>query len=74
MILFLRQVFEIANSILGSSDERFSLIRTYKVVPISSRLGVIEFLPNTTTYKSLACKGRVKEPPVVVGCVADFKV
>jgi len=55
------QVFGIANSILGDSDDRFLPIRTYKVVPISSRLGVIEFLPNTATYKSMALLDRAKD-------------
>ena len=51
-----QQVFGIANNILSESQDSFVPIRTYKVVPISSRLGVIEFLPNITTYKSMAAK------------------
>jgi len=57
-----QQVFGIANSILNQSDERFSLIRTYKVVPISSRLGIIECLPNITTYKSLVSSDNQQGP------------
>lgn len=51
-----------ANDILSDREERLNPVRTYKVVPISSRLGVLEFLSDTTTYKTL-CHPNDKKAP-----------
>jgi len=66
------QAFGVANDILSDREERLLPIRTYKVVPFSTRLGLIEFLADTTTYKDLCQPNDKRLPPVVIDNAAAF--
>ena len=48
----IQQAFSLCNSMLGAGQQT-SLpdIVTYAVVPFNERLGVLEFVPKTVTYK-----------------------
>ncbi|RCN30291.1 hypothetical protein ANCCAN_23931 [Ancylostoma caninum] len=48
------QLFSIVNSILND-DEDAAFLRTYKVVPLDSKCGIIEFCQGTTSLKQLLC-------------------
>ena len=51
----IQQVYSLCNKLLASTEYRdIRPLRTYSVVPLSKKLGIIEFIPKTTTYKSLA--------------------
>ena len=57
----IQQVFEICNELLSNSNSRdFRPLRTYPVVPFSGKLGIIGFVSQTTTYKSLATSPKLK--------------
>ena len=57
----IQQVFDLCNRVLRNSGHQdFRPIRTYSVVPFSSRLGIIGFVPETTTYKILASPPNLK--------------
>ena len=50
------------NKLLINSDCRdLRVLQTYSVIPFSRKLGIIEFVPNTTTYKVLASSPRLKD-------------
>ena len=54
-------MFDLCNKLLSDTGYRdFRPVRTYSVVPFSGRLGVIGFVPQTTTYKSLAASPKLK--------------
>ena len=43
------------NKLLATNECRdIRPLRTYSVIPLSKKLGIIEFIPETTTYKTLA--------------------
>ncbi|CAJ0594215.1 unnamed protein product [Cylicocyclus nassatus] len=48
------QLFSIVNSILNN-DEEEAFLRTYKVVPLDSKCGMIEFCQGTTSLKQILC-------------------
>ncbi|EYB91891.1 hypothetical protein Y032_0201g1757 [Ancylostoma ceylanicum] len=48
------QLFSIVNSILNGDDDD-AFLRTYKVVPLDSKCGIIEFCQGTTSMKQLLC-------------------
>ncbi|XP_008051625.2 DNA-dependent protein kinase catalytic subunit [Carlito syrichta] len=52
----IEQLFEVMNVILSrdaACSQRDLRLRTYRVVPMTSRLGLIEWIENTTTLKDL---------------------
>ena len=54
-------MFGLCDKLLASTDSRdMRHIRTYSVIPFSRRLGIIEFVPSTTTYKLLAASPKLK--------------
>jgi DNA-dependent protein kinase catalytic subunit len=72
----IQQLFCQMNGILNSDGEckrRELKIRTYRVVPMTTRLGLIEFLPNVTGLKDFVGKNVTAEeehnrgPGVIIG-------
>ena len=58
----IQQVFNLCDKLLTNSDCRdLRSMRTYSVIPFSKKLGLIEFVPNTTTYKMLAASSKMKD-------------
>ena len=56
----IQQVFKLCNQLLVNSECRdLRPVRTYSVIPFSPKLGVIQFVPETTTYKSLASSSSI---------------
>ena len=54
-------MFALCDKLLASTDSRdMRHLRTYSVIPFSRKLGIIEFVPSTTTYKSLAASPKLK--------------
>ncbi|VDL72282.1 unnamed protein product [Nippostrongylus brasiliensis] len=48
------QLFSVVNGILNQ-DESQAFLRTYKVVPLDAKSGIIEFCQGTTSLKELLC-------------------
>ncbi|ETN85674.1 hypothetical protein NECAME_06293 [Necator americanus] len=48
------QLFSIVNSILNDGED-ITFLRTYKVVPLDSKCGIIEFCQGTVSLKQLLC-------------------
>ena len=47
----IQQAFSLCNSMLAGHQTPLPDIVTYAVVPFNERLGVLEFVPKTVTYK-----------------------
>ncbi|KAK7807495.1 hypothetical protein U0070_006783, partial [Myodes glareolus] len=63
----IEQLFEIMNAILAQNaacSQRSMQLRTYRVVPMTSRLGLIEWIENTMTLKDLLLNNMSKEEKV----------
>ena len=66
----MQQVFEIANELL-SRDERTRTrnlaIRTYKVIPLKSSAGLLQFVPNSLAIGNwlIDAHGRCARQPVI---------
>ncbi|KAF6761729.1 hypothetical protein DFP72DRAFT_879464 [Ephemerocybe angulata] len=61
----MEQVFELVNRVLSADREttRRSLqVRGYKVVPLGTQAGVLEFVPNTTPLRDWLLKGHTDYP------------
>ena len=55
-------MFSLCNKLLMNSSCRdLRALRTYSVIPFSRKLGIIEFVPDTTTYKALESSPRLKD-------------
>ncbi|KAF5328889.1 hypothetical protein D9611_014266 [Ephemerocybe angulata] len=62
----MEQVFELVNRVLSADREttRRSLqVRGYKVVPLGTQAGVLEFVPNTTPLRDWLMKGHTDYRP-----------
>ena len=56
----MEQVFELVNKVLAADRETFrrSLqVRSYKVVPLGTQAGVLEFVMNTSPLREWLVKG-----------------
>ncbi|XP_049981118.1 DNA-dependent protein kinase catalytic subunit [Alexandromys fortis] len=63
----IEQLFEVMNAILAQNaacSQRNMQLRTYRVVPMTSRLGLIEWIENTMTLKELIFNNMSKEEKV----------
>lgn len=63
----IEQLFEVMNAILAQNaacSQRNMQLRTYRVVPMTSRLGLIEWIENTMTLKDLLFNNMSKEEKV----------
>uniref|UniRef100_A0A8C5JY83 DNA-dependent protein kinase catalytic subunit n=1 Tax=Jaculus jaculus TaxID=51337 RepID=A0A8C5JY83_JACJA len=63
----IEQLFEVMNVVLSSDaacSQRNMHLRTYHVVPMTSRLGLIEWIENTLILKDLLLKNMSKEETV----------
>ncbi|XP_013210333.1 DNA-dependent protein kinase catalytic subunit [Microtus ochrogaster] len=63
----IEQLFEVMNAILSQNaacSQRNMQLRTYRVVPMTSRLGLIEWIENTMTLKELIFNNMSKEEKV----------
>jgi len=62
----MQQVFELVNIVLRNDREtrrRSLMVRGYKVLPLSTQAGVLEFVGNTTTMQSWLAPAHVKYRP-----------
>ncbi|ERE76153.1 DNA-dependent protein kinase catalytic subunit [Cricetulus griseus] len=60
----IEQLFEVMNAILAQDaacSQRNMQLRTYRVMPMTCRLGLIEWIENTTTLKDLLLSSMSKE-------------
>ena len=57
----IQQFFRVLNSILAhdNNNRKCNRLITYNVVPMSLKLGIIQFLSNTTTYGTLATPPKI---------------
>lgn len=63
----IEQLFEVMNAILAQDaacSQRNMQLRTYRVVPMTCRLGLIEWIENTMTLKDLLLSNMSKEEKV----------
>ncbi|GAB1300036.1 DNA-dependent protein kinase catalytic subunit [Apodemus speciosus] len=63
----IEQLFEVMNAILSQDaacSQRNMQLRTYRVVPMTSRLGLIEWIENTVTLKDLLLSNMSQEEKV----------
>ncbi|XP_008767155.1 DNA-dependent protein kinase catalytic subunit isoform X1 [Rattus norvegicus] len=63
----IEQLFEVMNAILSQDaacSQRNMQLRTYRVVPMTSRLGLIEWIENTMTLKDLLLSNMSQEEKV----------
>lgn len=55
------QVFNLLMSLSGRRDARRTLLRTYSVIPVSKYVGVVEFLPHTSTMMDVTVSSMLRE-------------
>ncbi|XP_021065597.1 DNA-dependent protein kinase catalytic subunit [Mus pahari] len=63
----IEQLFEVMNAVLSQDaacSQRNMQLRTYRVVPMTSRLGLIEWIENTMTLKELLLSNMSQEEKV----------
>ncbi|XP_006170510.1 DNA-dependent protein kinase catalytic subunit [Tupaia chinensis] len=68
----IEQLFEVMNVILSrdaACSQRNMQLRTYRVVPMTSRLGLIEWIENTLTLKDLLLSNMSQEEKAA--CISD---
>ncbi|KAJ8369167.1 hypothetical protein SKAU_G00091950 [Synaphobranchus kaupii] len=59
----IEQLFGVMNTVLSqdsSCSQRNMLLHTYQVVPMTSRIGLIEWIGNTCTLKDFLCSSRTE--------------
>ena len=58
----IQQFFDLCNKLLTKTACRdLRSLRTYSVIPFSKKLGIIEFVPDTATFKMLAASPKIKD-------------